>query len=160
MVEVIALLLVSSCLAGLEVRYNGTHCLNEKISQLIDQKKAVSICPELLGGFTTPREPAEIMGGDGGDVLDGGARVIEKSGRDVTELYIKGAYAALKQAEELNASVVVLKEYSPSCGSSKIYNGAFAGQKMSGQGVTSALLTRNGIKVISEEGLGKLLEEV
>jgi uncharacterized protein YbbK (DUF523 family) len=155
--EVAVLLLVSSCLAGLEVRYNGTHCLHDKILQLIDQKKAVSICPELLGGFSTPREPAEIIGGDGGDVLDGRARVIEKSGRDVTELYINGAYAALKKAEELQVSAAVLKEFSPSCGSSGIYNGRFSGQKVSGDGVASALLKRNGIRVISERELGELL---
>jgi uncharacterized protein YbbK (DUF523 family) len=155
--ELVALLLVSSCLAGQEVRYNGTHCLHEKIRQLIDQKKAVSICPELLGGFPVPREPAEITGGDGEDVLDGRARVIEKSGRDVTELYITGAYAALKKAEELQVSTVVLKEFSPSCGSSVIYNGEFTGGKVAGDGVTSALLKRNGIRVVSDKELEELL---
>ncbi|MDT0161342.1 MULTISPECIES: DUF523 domain-containing protein [Bacillus] len=151
------MLLVSSCLAGLEVRYNGTHCLQENICQLIDQKKAVSICPELLGGLPVPREPAEIIGGDGGDVLDGRARIIEKSGRDVTELYINGAYAALKKAEELQVSAVVLKEFSPSCGSSVIYNGEFTGRKVAGDGVTSALLKRNGIRVVSDRELEELL---
>ncbi|AZU60997.1 DUF523 domain-containing protein [Neobacillus mesonae] len=145
------MILVSSCLAGLEVRYNSTHSLNKEIHKLVDENKAVTICPELLGGFSTPREPAEIVGGDGGDVLDGKAAVIEKSGKDVTELYIKGAYAALKKAKEINASVVVLKENSPSCGSSMIYNGEFKGKKIVGNGVTSALLKRNGVKVISEE---------
>lgn len=65
------MILVSSCLAGLEVRYNGTHSLSNKISKLVEENMAVTICPELLGGFTTPREPAEIVGGDGEDVLDG-----------------------------------------------------------------------------------------
>ncbi|MED4205960.1 DUF523 domain-containing protein [Neobacillus mesonae] len=145
------MILVSSCLAGLEVRYNSTHSLNKEIHKLVDENKAVTICPELLGGFSTPREPAEIVGGDGGDVLDGKAAVMEKSGKDVTEIYIKGAYAALKKAKEINASVVVLKENSPSCGSSMIYNGEFKGKKIVGNGVTSALLKRNGVKVISEE---------
>ncbi|RFU71718.1 DUF523 domain-containing protein [Peribacillus saganii] len=153
------MILVSSCLAGLEVRYNGTHCLNQKIRQMLDENKARTVCPELLGGFSTPREPAEIIGGDGGDVLDGKARVIEKTGRDVTELYINGAYITLRKAQELNATAVVLKEFSPSCGSSKIYNGEFLGKKMSGNGVTSALLKRNGIRVVSEEGLTDLFPE-
>ncbi|MFJ5762864.1 DUF523 domain-containing protein [Neobacillus sp. NPDC093182] len=151
------MILVSSCFAGLEVRYNGTHCLNNKINQLIDQKKAITVCPELLGGFSTPREPAEIIGGDGDDVLDGKAKVIEKSGRDVTDLYITGAYITLRKAQEYHTTTVVLKEFSPSCGSSMIYNGEFQGKKIPGNGVTTALLKRNGIRVVSEEGLSDLL---
>ncbi len=150
------MILVSSCLAGLNVRYNGTNSFNSKIAKLVEEKKAVTICPELLGGFSTPREPAEIVGGNGEDVLDGKAKVIEKSGRDVTELYIKGAYATLNKARKINASIVVLKESSPSCGSSMIYNGNFIGEKQKGMGVTSALLLRNGIKVISEEQFADL----
>ena len=145
------MILVSSCLAGLDVRYNGTNCLNDKISKLVEENKAITICPELLGGFSTPREPAEIIGGNGEDVLDGNAKVVDKSGKDVTQLYIKGAYSTLEQAIELNATLVVLKENSPSCGSSTIYNGEFTGKKIMGLGVTSALLKRNGLKVISEE---------
>ena len=145
------MILVSSCLAGLKVRYNSTHSLNNGIAKLVEENKAITICPELLGGFSTPREPAEIIGGNGEDVLDGKAKVIEESGKDVTDLYIKGAYATLNKAKEINATVVVLKEYSPSCGSSMIYNGEFIGKKLQGMGVTSALLKRNGLKVISEE---------
>lgn len=145
------MILVSSCLAGLKVRYNGTHSLKKGIAKLVEENKAITICPELLGGFSTPREPAEIIGGNGEDVLNGKAKIIEKSGKDVTELYIKGAYATLNKAKEINATVIVLKEYSPSCGSSMIYNGEFIGKKLEGMGVTSALLKRNGLKVISEE---------
>ncbi|WP_057763110.1 DUF523 domain-containing protein [Cytobacillus praedii] len=145
------MILVSSCLAGLEVRYNGTHSLDNRISKLVEENKAVTICPELLGGFSTPREPAEIVGGDGEDVLDGKAKVVEKSGKDVTELYIKGAYATLEKAKRINATIVVLKENSPSCGSSMIYNGEFKGKKIAGNGVTSALFKRNGLQVISED---------
>lgn len=154
------MILVSSCLAGLEVRYNGTHSLNNKIMKLIEEKKAFTVCPELLGGFSTPREPAEIIGGNGEDVLDGKAKVIEKSGRDVTELYIKGAYITLKKAIDVNATVVVLKEYSPSCGSSMIYNGEFIGEIIAGNGVTAALLKRNGLQVISEKQFSDNLDEI
>ncbi|MCA1204176.1 DUF523 domain-containing protein [Priestia aryabhattai] len=153
------MILVSSCLAGLEVRYNGTHCLDKKIRQMIEKKQAITVCPELLGGFSTPREPAEIVGGNGEDVLDGKAKVIEKSGRDVTKLYIKGAYATLRKAQEVGTTVVILKEFSPSCGSSMIYNGEFKGKKIVGNGVTTALLERNGIQVVSEERITAFLEE-
>lgn len=128
--------------------------------KLIEEKKAFTVCPELLGGFSTPREPAEIIGGNGEDVLDGKAKVIEKSGRDVTELYIKGAYITLKKAIDVNATVVVLKEYSPSCGSSMIYNGEFIGEIIAGNGVTAALLKRNGLQVISEKQFSDNFDEI
>lgn len=156
----ISLILVSACLAGLEVRYNGTHCLDNKISKLLEENKAVTVCPELLGGFSIPREPAEIIGGNGEDVLDGKAKVIEKSGRDVTDLYIKGAFFTLEKVKEVNGTLVILKDYSPSCGSSMIYNGEFKGKKIVGNGVTTALLKRNGIRVISEEQFTNNLDEM
>lgn len=145
------MILVSSCLAGLKVRYNGTHSLEEKIGKLVEENKAITVCPELLGGLSTPREPAEIVGGSGEDVLDGKAKVIDKSGKDVTQFFIKGAYAALEIAQKNNAPIVVLKENSPSCGSSSIYNGEFKSEKIAGNGVASALLKRTGVQVISEE---------
>lgn len=145
------MILVSSCLAGFEVRYNGTHCLDARLAKLIEEDKAVTVCPELLGGFSIPREPAEIIGGDGNDVLDGRAKVVNKAGKDVTDQYMKGAYATLEMAKSIHATLIVLKENSPSCGSSRIYNGEFKGEKIAGNGVASALLKRNGFKVISEE---------
>ena len=84
------MILVSSCLGGIECRYNGSHAASEKIRRLVE-KKAVMVCPELLGGFTTPREPAEIIGGTGEDVLNGTARIVTASGEDVTALYMDGA---------------------------------------------------------------------
>jgi len=152
------MLLVSSCLAGLEVRYNGTHSLNQKIQELVREGKAMMVCPELLGGLSTPREPAEISGGDGEDVLNGTARVRVESGRDVTDAFVEGAYETLRIAKELNATKVVLKQNSPSCGSTHIYNGEFANEKIAGYGVTAALLIRNGIQVFSENNLTDLFE--
>ncbi|WP_026678877.1 DUF523 domain-containing protein [Fictibacillus gelatini] len=144
------MILISACLGGKECRYNGTHSLDEPLQKLVEQGKAMLVCPELLGGFTTPRDPAEIRGGDGNDVLKGSARVVDQSGNDVTELYVKGAEETLKIAKSINAESVILKENSPSCGSSQIYDGNFSGTKISGIGVTTALLRKHGFKVISE----------
>lgn len=154
------MILVSACLAGFEVRYNGSHSLHKKIKEMMEAGEAMAVCPELLGGFSTPREPAEIVGGDGEAVLDGQAKVVEKPDKDVTALYIKGAYETLKKAQEIKATAVILKEYSPSCGSAVIYNGEFKNEKTAGNGVTAALLRRHGFKVVSEEHLEELLEEV
>ncbi|MFC3745387.1 DUF523 domain-containing protein [Paenibacillus sp. GCM10012306] len=152
------MILVSSCLAGMKVRYNGTDCLHGSIQKLLDENKAVAVCPELLGGFSTPREPAEIVGGDGYDVLEGKARVMDRSGVDVTELYLRGAQITLNKAQEIGATMVVLKENSPSCGSAMIYNGEFSGEKIAGDGVTTALLRKHGITVFSEDNLAGLFE--
>ncbi|KAB2393498.1 MULTISPECIES: DUF523 domain-containing protein [Bacillus cereus group] len=154
------MILVSSCLAGFEVRYNGSHSLDNRVQSLIKSGKAIAVCPELMGGFSTPREPAEIVGGSGEDVLKGTAKVVEKSGRDVTDLYLKGAYATLEKAKEVNATIVVLKEYSPSCGTKMIYNGEFKNKKIAGNGITTALLLKNHIRVTSEEKLPDILAEI
>ncbi|UII57084.1 DUF523 domain-containing protein [Cytobacillus spongiae] len=153
------MIVVSACLAGLEVRYDGGHCLHQKLLQLVEEKKATTICPEVLGGLATPREPAEIIGGDGADVLNGTAKVIDLRGEDVTAPFIKGAYEALTIVRELKGTTVVLKENSPSCGSTMIYSGEFNGRKVAGNGVTAALFKKNGIKVISEKQLQQLFLE-
>ncbi|PYE42400.1 DUF523 domain-containing protein [Paenibacillus barcinonensis] len=152
--------LVSSCLAGVACRYNGTASLDEKIQELVEQEQAKMVCPELLGGFSTPREPAEIVGGTGADVLAGRAKVIEQGGADVTDLYIKGAYQTLEWARKLGVSCVVLKEFSPSCGTKMIYDGHFANQKVAGEGVTAALLRQEGYRVISEHELMEQLQQL
>lgn len=140
------------------MRYNATDRFDQRIHQLVKENKAVMACPELLGGFQTPRLPAEIKGGTGEDVLDGRAKVIDQEGNDVTDLYVKGALETLKLALEHGASAAVLKENSPSCGSKAIYNGTFSGKKSPGAGVTTALLRRNGIRVLSEKELDGQLE--
>jgi len=152
------MILVSACLAGESVRYDGRHCLQESIAKLVAQGKAMMVCPEVMGGLPTPREPAEIVGGTGEDVLDGRAKVIDRSGQDVTAMYVEGAYLALEQARKWNATRIVLKENSPSCGSTAIYDGSFSGKKVPGLGVTAALLKREGFTVVSEEALATDLD--
>ncbi|HCJ6510617.1 TPA: DUF523 domain-containing protein [Acinetobacter baumannii] len=151
------MLLISACLIGEPVRYDGRSCLHTKLKQLFLNKKAHALCPELLGGFTTPRLPAEIVGGTGQDVLDGKAKILDSSGLDVTELYLKGAYRTLDIARQIQATCVVLKENSPSCGSQRIYNGTFQGEKITGVGITTALLQRHGFEVISENEIEEWL---
>ena len=151
------MLLVSACLAGLRVRYDASHKLDETIRTLVEEGRAATVCPEMLGGLATPREPAEILGGNGDDVLDGAARVVTVSGVDVTASFIEGAYRTLEKARAMNATAVVLKEHSPSCGSSWIYDGRFSGKTLAGSGVTAALLRRHGIEVIAEGQLADLL---
>lgn len=144
------MIVISACLAGIACRYDGNDNLVAKIQELLDKEETILICPEVLGGLPTPRTPAEIVGGNGDDVLNGTAKVIDQNGNDVTEIFIAGAYEALHQIKDLNPEYIILKERSPSCGSSVIYTGEFNGQKQDGYGVTTALFRRHGFTVISE----------
>ncbi|CAJ1003722.1 uncharacterized protein YbbK (DUF523 family) [Brevibacillus aydinogluensis] len=143
--------IVSACLIGCQCRYDQRACLDAETETLFKEGKAIPVCPEQMGGLPTPRTPAEIVGGDGFDVLDGKARVIDRNGRDVTDAFLAGARQALKLAQAVGATSAVLKENSPSCGSSFVYDGTFSGNKKAGVGVTAALLIRNGIAVQSEQ---------
>ena len=140
---------ISACLLGVRCRYDGGDSRNETAIKQAEQSELIPVCPEESGGLPTPRPPAEIVGGDGGDVLDGKAKVMTADGADVTEAYLKGAHHALRVAQSNAATHVVLKARSPSCGCGNIYDGTFSGTLTSGDGVTTALLKRHGITVTS-----------
>jgi uncharacterized protein YbbK (DUF523 family) len=138
--------LVSACLLGAPVRYNGTDKKTNHpvLQRWIEEGRVVSVCPEVLGGLGTPRPPAEIV------VIEGLRRVRANTGRDVTAEFEQGAADALNTARRHNARIAILKEGSPSCGSSYIYDGTFTGTRVESEGVTAALLRANGIRVFSE----------
>ncbi|MFA5070613.1 MAG: DUF523 domain-containing protein [Patescibacteria group bacterium] len=144
-------ILCSACLLGLNCRYDGKCKPNRKVLDLAKKVRLVPVCPEQLGGQSTPRPNAEIIKGEGDDVLKGRAEVKEFSGKNVTKYFIAGAKEVLKLSKLLGAREAILKQGSPSCGCGLTYDGTFSGHKIKGDGVTAALLKRNGIKVISEE---------
>lgn len=145
-------ILVSSCLLGNPVRYNGSDAPSDKtiLSRWQREGRLVHFCPEIAAGFPTPRPPAETVGGDGKQVLLGKARVKEDTGRDVTKLFIDGAQKALEYARENDVGIAILTDGSPSCGSTYVYDGMFKGGTTPGRGVTAELFEQNGIRVFSE----------
>ena len=143
--------LCSACLLGIRCRYDGKSKSNEKIIAYSRREILIPICPEQLGGQETPRPDSEISGGDGYDVLNNRARVIESNGKDVTKFFVSGAEEVLKIAQLYDINEAILKQRSPSCGLGQIYDGTFSKNLISGDGVTTALLKNIGIKVISEE---------
>ena len=152
-------ILVSACLLGRPVRYNGSAktVTHPALDQWRREGRLVSICSELTAGFSVPRPPAEIAASQSGEaVLSEGARIIEATGTDVTDLYVAGARAALDLAREHDCRFALLIDGSPSCGSGFIYDGTFAGRKHVGAGVTAALLQRNGIEVFAETEIDAL----
>lgn len=145
------MLVISECLGGVLCRYDGGAKTIESLKSRLDKSEAVAVCPEVLGGMSTPREPSEIVGGNGFDVWNGKAKVLSKSGKDVTEQFKQGAIAAYEKISGLGIDCVVFKANSPSCGSSQVYDGTFSGSKIPGPGVTGAYFINHGLKVISEE---------
>ncbi|GAW91454.1 DUF523 domain-containing protein [Calderihabitans maritimus] len=148
------MIIVSACLAGICCRYDGGSNFRRNLTQLIPRDKLVLVCPEQLGGLPTPRLPAEIVDGDGVQVLSGRARVINSRGEDVTEAFLKGAEEVLRIARLTGSKQAVLKARSPSCGTRRIYDGTFRGRLRPGSGVTAALLRKHGVKVIDDEQFG------
>lgn len=138
---------VSACLAGRACRYDGASRPDAEIVALLEQGRAICICPECLGGLPTPRTPAEIVGGDGADVLMGRARVMSRDGRDVSAAFLRGAREALAMVRTQGIERAVLKARSPSCGAGEIYDGTFSGGLRIGDGVTAALFKAEGIEV-------------
>ena len=149
-------ILVSACLLGINCKYNGGNNKNENVLNLIEKYILIPVCPEQLGGLSTPREPAEIVGGNGSDVLSREAKVVTNSGKDITQMFVKGAEETLKIAKMFKAKIAILKDGSPSCGVKHIYDGTFTHRIKSGSGVTASILKKSGIIVISEVEIDKI----
>ncbi len=150
-----AKLLVSACLLGQRVRYDGDskRIGDDRLSQWQDEGRLVVVCPEVAGGLPTPRPGAQVEGADGPAVHRGEARVLTAAGVDVTPEFVKGANVALKLAQDNDCQIALLKARSPSCGSRRGYDGTHTGNVIDGSGVTAALLSEHGIEVFNEEDL-------
>ena len=144
-------LLVSACLAGIDCTNRGKNNLNKRIEILANSGHAIALCPEVFGMLGVPRESAEIVDGDGSDVIDGRARVISSSGKDLTRTFLVGARKVLEIVKRYDIEEAILKSKSPSCAVGRIYDGTFTGTLKDGDGVLTALLKRNGLKVITEK---------
>jgi uncharacterized protein YbbK (DUF523 family) len=146
-------ILVSACLLGERVRYHGgdatlDHPILERWRR---EGRIVSICPEVSGGLPTPRPPAEIAGGSAEGVTQHLAFVRRRDGTDVTNSFVRGADAAVALAREHDVKVAVLKDFSPSCGSTGVYDGTFTGRRVAGEGVTANALRRAGVSVFADD---------
>lgn len=143
-------ILVSACLLGVFCRYDGQEKVNEDVIRLMEHHTLIPVCPEQAGGMMTPRLPSERRG----------EQVVDREEHDVTAYYQKGADEALKLARLYHCEYAVLKERSPSCGKGHIYDGSFTGTIIPGDGVTAALLTEHGIKVIGESQINQVFGNI
>ncbi len=149
------MIIVSACLLGFKCRYDGKSRPDENLLSSVSKELFVPVCPEQLGGLPTPRAPSEIISGDGSDVLDGRSRIIDTIGRDVTDCFLRGAHEVMRIVELLEISTAIMKEKSPSCGVCHIKR---SDSIIRGSGVTSALLTKSGVRVISSDRITAELE--
>lgn len=142
-------ILISSCLLGERVRYDGkiNKVEDHLIKKWLQQGILLAVCPEVCGGLPIPRPAAE---------LQGDRSVKTQAGADVTAAFQKGAEQALALALKFNIKIAVLTEKSPSCGSAQIYNGRFQRTLIDGQGLTTQLLRANGIQVFNQFELDKV----
>jgi len=136
-------ILVSACLLGVRCRYDGASRPLPGIEKLMETETLIPVCPEQAGGLPTPREPCEIRDG----------RAVTASGRDVTEIYERGAAEALRLARLYGCRTALLKERSPSCGCREVYDGSFTKTLVPGMGFTAALLAQNGVAVYGESDI-------
>ncbi len=142
-------LLVSACLIGENVKYNGKNNRID-ISKLSNQYEIVPFCPEVEGGLPIPRPPSEIISSNP-------LKIINTSKEDVTNCFLTGAKKALEICKKLNIKKALLKENSPSCGKNFVYDGSFGKVLRGGQGATASMLSKNSIEIFNEFELKKLL---
>lgn len=142
-------LLLSACLAGKNTKYSGGNNLTPYLEELEKRFEIYLICPEVMGGLPTPRDPSEQKQD----------RVFSNRGKDVTQEFVLGAKIALDIALKNDIHLALLKESSPSCGSHFIYDGTFTGTKKVGEGVAAELLRKKGIKIYSEDEIEILLND-
>jgi uncharacterized protein YbbK (DUF523 family) len=155
----LAKVLVSACLLGKPVRYDGSAktLQDALLDRWISEGRVVSVCPEVMAGLPTPRPPAEIANGESGAaVIRREGRIVEANGNDMTNAYIAGARIALEHALRHDCRYALLTDGSPSCGSSFIYDGTFEGRRIDGEGVTAALLRQHGIVVFTQAEISLL----
>ena len=152
--------LISACLLGEKIRYNGTDAFinNDLLYQLQNEGRLLPFCPELAAGFPIPRPAAEIINGEGINVIQNSAYVLEINGNNVTDKFYDGAVKTLRIAELQNVKVAILKDGSPSCGVNYIFDGSFTGKTKSGKGVTAYLLEHNNIQIFSENQIEQAKE--
>lgn len=145
--------LISACLLGIQCTWDNRDAQKEKAVLRLQDEILIPVCPEQLGDLPTPRPRQEILKGTGEDVLDTKCPVTNSKGEDVTECFLKGAQETLKIARLFSVKEFISKSRSPSCGFGNIYDGTFSRKLIPGNGVTTALLLRNGFTIIKEEDL-------
>lgn len=135
--------IVSACLLGENCKYNGSNNRCQKVIDFVKDHEVIPVCPEQMGGLSTPRLPAEITNG----------KVMNTEGVSVDAEFCKGAEAALEIALEKEATHAILQPRSPSCGCKQVYDGTFSKTLIPGKGVFAQMLADHGIELLEPNDL-------
>ena len=144
------IILVSACLLGEKVRYDGSDKQNDFVLSLKKNHTLIPVCPESLGGLEIPRLPSEIVND----------KVLRKDGLDLSVNFISGAMKAYETADKLEIDFAILKSKSPSCGYKEIYDGSFSGKLKDGNGIFTEILLKNNIRIFTENDIDKINEYI
>lgn len=138
-------ILVSACLLGHNVKYNGKNNFNKFVDALKNKYEIIPICPEVDGGLSIPRIPSEIRNN----------KVINQNNEDVTSFYLRGINRILDLIKNNKIEFIVLKEKSPACGVHFVYDGTFSHKLINGQGFLASHIAN--IPIYSENDIEKML---
>ncbi|MGI6714282.1 MAG: DUF523 domain-containing protein [Bacilli bacterium] len=142
-------ILVSACLLGYATKYSGGDNLTSTLKKLEKKYTLLPFCPEVDGGLSTPRPASEIKEN----------RVFNRQGEDLTKAYELGATLALELARKYQVKIAIMKEKSPACGVTLVYDGTFTNRLIPGRGIATKKLQEAGITVYHETNFHQLLEK-
>lgn len=142
--------LISTCLMGVNCKYNGGNNLVDNLDKLIEKCTLIPVCPEQMGGLSTPRNPCEIVGQE----------VISYDSDNCTEEYVRGAEEAIKLMKLYDCKYAILKAKSPSCGYKEIYDGTFSHTVIEGNGVFAQKLLEYGVKIYTEDQIDEFINNI
>jgi len=154
------MILISACLCGVNCRYDGCVIENQPLKKLVELKKAIPLCPEVLGGRGVPRHPTEITGGTADDVLCGKAKIKDIKGGDVTKETLLGVLYVVAAVKRIGIKSAILKTKSPACGMGEIFDGSFSNKLINGNGVLTAALLKEGVTVYTEDNCAAIVDEL
>ena len=140
---------VSACLVGKNTKYDGGNNYNVCVMEYLKDKEYITICPEVEGGLTTPRDPSEIIND----------KVLSNKGKDVTKNFVDGANSSLNKILKEGIQIVMVKAKSPSCGHKEIYDGTFTSKIVNGNGVFTDLALKHNLTIYTEKDIEQMIKE-
>ncbi|MDZ7815864.1 MAG: DUF523 and DUF1722 domain-containing protein [Planctomycetota bacterium] len=107
---------ISSCLLGIECRWNGVHKRDGFLVNTVSEfAEFVHCCPEYEIGLGIPREPLRLVRYD-----DGIRLMTSKTGKDHTEAMKDYSRKRIEELKSESLDGYVLKKASPSCGMERV----------------------------------------